>query len=179
MDEGIVRQIQYEIRRILENYFSVNDDHEVIIRKSRTEVIVLDAENFIKLVNPETTESKNLFEMDDEYLWEVHSFLEANKHTLECQESIIEHQSPEEKKWHIEPQEVKNRDEVIGLIGTEIVETVEEGDSLLGVVFISPDGTYSTLTMYGSKVDLDKKVAHDDLISLAKHLLQNAENLTK
>ena len=112
-----------------------------------------------------------LTELDEEKLFDIYVHLDANKYTLTSREAVIEHEEVTEKQWLKEPIDIKGEDgEVIGLIGVAVEETVGE-DRLCRVIFISPDKTWSTLTMFNDHDPDAVEVAKRDLISIADTLI--------
>lgn len=116
------------------------------------------------------TKKLPISELGEDELHDIYSFLDANKHTARTRETLIELEDVTEKSWYKEPEEIKNGDEVVGMVGIAVEETIEEDKALLAVIFISPDGTYSTLTMFGSDSEEEKELAKSDLRVIGEYL---------
>ncbi len=89
-------------------------------------------------------------EVDEEMLYDIYCFLDTTQKLFpKVAESIIELGSADEKTWHIEPVDIidPTGEISLGKLGVAIESKTDDGEQL-AVVFISPDGTWATLTMY-------------------------------
>lgn len=114
------------------------------------------------------TKKLPISELTESELYDIYAFLDANKHTARTRETLIELEDVADKSWYKEPEEIRNGDDVVGMIGIAVEETIDENKALLSVIFISPDGTYSTLTMFGSDSEEERKLAFQDLRAIAQ-----------
>lgn len=131
----------------------------------------------ICVFNQKTKEKILLEQLDENTLYEIFVYLDANKQILEIRNMMVE-MSVEDTNWEKEPVEIKNGDEVIGMIGVAVMEKIED-KKLLSVVFISPDGTFSNLTMFGDDNADEVELAKNDLLTLGAFLSTQAFNLIK
>lgn len=131
----------------------------------------------ICVFSQKTKEKISLDKLNENTLYEIFIYLDANKQILASRNTIVE-LSATENTWEIEPIEVKNGDEVIGMIGVAVMEEVED-KKLLSVVFISPDGTFSNLTMFGNDNAEEVELARNDLLIIGKFLVSELHNLIK
>lgn len=118
-------------------------------------------------------------EVNDEMLYAIFCFLDtAQKLSPKIAESIIELGSAEEKTWHIEPIDVVDGTGKVplGKLGVAIESKTDAGEQL-AVVFISPDGTWATLTMYDKCLNDEVQVAKDDLKDIGLQLMKFADKL--
>lgn len=129
----------------------------------------------IFLFSQKTKEKKLLDELDENTLYEIICYLDANEKILAIRENLVEI-SLDDTSWAKEPVEIKNGDEVIGMIGVARMEKVGDKE-LLSVVYISPDGTFSNLTMFGSD-DVDEvELAMSDLRKISEFLHNLSYNI--
>lgn len=123
--------------------------------------------------NQKTAEKTPITELNTDTLYDLYGWLEGNWRTATSRDHLIE-LSVTDKIWAKEPEEIRGvDDEVIGLLGVAVEETIE-GEELRAVVFISPDGSFATLTMFGSGDGQEKALAKTDLRTIAERL-QNIE----
>ena len=113
------------------------------------------------------TEPKELFELNEDEVWEIGCRIHDNRHNLQVVENYLE-LDIEESVWEIEPEEIKSSDgTVIGMLGVRIDEVVENKKQL-SVVYLSADGSYSTLTMFVKDEVEGTKQAFLDLRSIVQ-----------
>lgn len=118
-------------------------------------------------------------EVSEELLYDIFCFLDtAQKLLPEVVENFVEFGSAEEKTWHIEPVDIVDNlgKTPLGKIGVAIESKTDTGEQL-AVVFISPDGTWATLTMYDKCLNDEVLVAKDDLKDIGLALTKFAEKL--
>lgn len=104
-------------------------------------------------------------EFSEDVQYDYYKYLYDNRRTLKFRTNLIEHEKPEEKEWHLDPDEITlatEENEVVGMLGVEVMEALEE-KKILAPIFLSPDGTYATLTMWGSDSEEEKAQALADL----------------
>ena len=131
----------------------------------------------IYVFSQKTKEKRLLNELDENTLYEIFVYLDANKQILAIRENLIE-LSLEDTSWVKEPMEIKNGDEVIGMVGVARIEKMDDKE-LLSVVYISPDGTFSNLTMFGNDNADEVELAKNDLLAIGAFLSTQAFNLIK
>lgn len=131
----------------------------------------------ICVFSQKTKEKISLDKLDENTLYDIFIYLDANKQILANRKTLVE-MSVDDNTWEIEPMEVKNGDEVIGMIGVAVMEKIED-KKLLSVVFISPDGTFSNLTMFGNDNPDEVELAKNDLLTIGAFLSTQAFNLIK
>lgn len=100
----------------------------------------------------------------EEVVLGVYYYLDANKHNLWGRENLVELPPKEELSWVEKPGEIKNGDDTIGMVGVRRI-TGESG-TFLAPTFLSPDGTYATLTLWKEGDELGREVATMDLAKL-------------
>lgn len=111
-------------------------------------------------------EKKKLEDLTGDELHEIYVFLDANRHFIETRENLVEHEEADDKDWVVEPEDIKGADgELIGRIGIAVEEVVD-GNRLLSAIFISVDGTWATLTMWGEGNEEECKVARVDIAKI-------------
>lgn len=118
---------------------------------------------------------ENFSELSDEVQYNIYSFIQDN-HTILytlIKENLVEIGGVDDMDWAIAPQlfyapsmEEGKEDIVIGSMAVAR-EVLEEGE-LRSVIFISPDGTWTTLTCYKDGYEVEKKVAQGDLGVIAE-----------
>jgi len=112
---------------------------------------------------------KPLTDLTEDEVYSLYVFADANKHTFNYRDTLIVMQSVDDMTWIEEPQEIRQGDETIGMIGIAVVEKLEDKE-LRSVVLISPDGTYCNLTMYGSDDSEEIKTAYSDLEAVKRSI---------
>ena len=122
----------------------------------------------IFVFNQKTKEKRLLEELDENTLYEIFVYLDANKQILAIRENLVE-LSLDDTSWVKEPMEIKNGDEVIGMVGVARMEKIDDKE-LLSVVYISPDGTFSNLTMFGNDNADEIELAMSDLRKISEFL---------
>lgn len=122
-----------------------------------------------------TTKLAPVLDLTEAQLYDIYAFLDANKHTAKSRESLLELDDVSNRRWYREPEEILNGEDTIGMVGIAYEEVLTDDLALLSVIFISPDGTYSTLTMFGSDGEEDIEVAKEDLRIIGE-FLQNLSN---
>jgi len=167
--------------QIVKRYFLKNSSGEIILPTGLQMFDTLYVDNIGHwwVVSQSTKERKKLESVSLSELYAILCYLDANKHTVACREKLIEFDAVEQKRWLLEPEEIKNGEDVVGMVGVEIVEALEEGEQLRSIIFISPDGTYSTLTMFGSGDFGEGIAAGEDLLCIANYLSSNYKKLTE
>ena len=121
----------------------------------------------------------NWDEVGDELLYDIFCFLDtAQKLSPEVVENFVQLGSAEEKTWHIEPIDVVDGTGKVplGKLGVAIESKTDAGEQL-AVVFISPDGTWATLTMYDKCLNDEVQVAKEDLKDIGLQLMKFADKL--
>lgn len=127
--------------------------------------------------NTETKEAKPVESgSEDEQLNLLYWLMDNEKILVPTTSS--EAKNPLTMEWAIEPEEIKMGEDVIGLIGVSVEETTEHG-ILHGVIFLSPDGSLSTLTMFGSGSNEEVETAKDDLEIIGGAILHFKRKLNK
>jgi len=167
MDEDIIAGIE----RILKSK-AENGNGNVILNTGLEAYnrIMMNRQGLITLHNTKDRSKIGLREVTDYLSYSIYCTLDANSR-LSVTEQQLYDDTPELKKWAREPYEVRSGDEVIGMIGIAIEETSGENE-LRSVIFISPDGTYATLTMYSEESKDEKSLAGKDLSTLAGEILR-------
>lgn len=115
-------------------------------------------------------------ELSDGTIWEIYDFLMVSvKMKPETADSFVALGSAEDKAWYKEPIDVMDVEgkEVLGKVGV----AVADDNGQLAVLFISPDGSWSTLTMYREDVDVDVDFAKSDLNDIGLALIRYAGKL--
>ena len=128
---------------------------------------------------PDGKEIKKWEDLSDEVLYAIFCFLDtAQKLSPEVVENFVQLGSAEEKTWHIEPIDVVDGAGKVplGKLGVAIESKTDAGEQL-AVVFISPDGTWATLTMYDKCLNDEVQVAKDDLKDIGLQLMKFADKL--
>lgn len=131
------------------------------------------------IFTPEGKEIKKWEDLSDEVLYDIFCFLDtAQKLSPEVVENFVQLGSAEEKTWHIEPIDVVDGSGKVplGKLGVAIESKSDAGEQL-AVVFISPDGTWATLTMYDKCLNDEVQVAKDDLKDIGLQLMKFADKL--
>ena len=131
------------------------------------------------IFTPEGKEIKKWEDLSDEVLYDIFCFLDtAQKLSPEVVENFVQLGSAEEKTWHIEPIDVVDGSGKVplGKLGVAIESKTDAGEQL-AVVFISPDGTWATLTMYDKCLNDEVQVAKDDLKDIGLQLMKFADKL--
>ena len=174
MDQSAVyrKEVAYLMERLL-----VKPDGAIIMNTpehkmglGRDEVIVF---------TPDGKEIRKWEDLSDEVLYDIFCFLDtAQKLSPEVVENFVELGSAEEKTWHIEPIDVVDGTGKVplGKLGVAIESKTDAGEQL-AVVFISPDGTWATLTMYDKCLNDEVQVAKDDLKDIGLQLMKFADKL--
>lgn len=129
---------------------------DTLFRDSRGELFVF---------SQKTQKKLPITELGENELYTLYVFVDANKHTFKFRDTLLVVTSVDDMNWHIEPKEIRQGDETVGMIGIAVVEKMEEKE-LRSVVLISPDGTYCNLTMYGSDSKEEVKTAYKDLMAI-------------
>lgn len=115
------------------------------------------------------TEPRELFELNEDEVWEIGCRIHDNRHNLQVVENYLE-LDIEDSLWEIEPEDIVGSDGItIGMVGVRVDEVVEDKKQL-SVVFLSADGSYSTLTMFVKDEVEDTKQAFLDLRSIIQGL---------
>lgn len=115
------------------------------------------------------TEPKEFFELNEDEIWEIGCRIHDNRHNLQVVENYLE-LDIEGSVWEIEPEELEGSDgTVIGMLGVRVDEVVENKKQL-SVVYLSADGSHSTLTMFVKDDVEDTKQAFLDLRSIIQGL---------
>lgn len=174
MDQSAIyrKEVAYLMERLL-----VKPDGAIIMNTpehkmglGRDEVIVF---------TPDGKEIKKWEDLSDEVLYAIFCFLDtAQKLSPEVVENFVQLGSAEEKTWHIEPIDVVDGSGKVplGKLGVAIESKTDAGEQL-AVVFISPDGTWATLTMYDKCLNDEVQVAKDDLKDIGLQLMKFADKL--
>ena len=164
-----------EIERLLSPFLvkpeavMLMDTKELKMGLGREEVIVFYADR--------PKEIKKWEELDDEMLYAVYCFVEVHaKMHPTILEDMRELEPAEDKNWKIEPTPITAHDgQELGKIGVAIESNTEEKTEC-SVVYISPDGTWATLTMFNPS-DESKQVAIEDLKDVGLAILNFANRL--
>ena len=174
MDQSAIyrKEVAYLMERLL-----VKPDGAIIMNTpehkmglGRDEVIVF---------TPDGKEIRKWEDLSDEVLYDIFCFLDtAQKLSPEVAENFVELGSAEEKTWHIEPIDVVDGTGKVplGKLGVAIESKTDAGEQL-AVVFISPDGTWATLTMYDKCLNDEVQVAKDDLKDIGLQIMKFADKL--
>jgi hypothetical protein len=174
MDQSAIyrKEVAYLMERLL-----VKPDGAIIMNTpehkmglGRDEVIVF---------TPDGKEIKKWEDLSDEVLYAIFCFLDtAQKLSPEVVENFVQLGSAEEKTWHIEPIDIVDGSGKVplGKLGVAIESKSDAGEQL-AVVFISPDGTWATLTMYDKCLNDEVQVAKDDLKDIGLQLMKFADKL--
>lgn len=122
---------------------------------------------------------KSLDELSEDELTEIAYYLQDNYKVLQSRENVLEFEDASKKLWEVEPVVIMSGEDALGMIGIEKIEQTEGGE-LLGVVFISPDKTYATLTMFNREDKESVQLAMKDMQALAVGISKfPIPNLTK
>ena len=133
-------------------------------------------EGKLMMGSTESTALKLIKTMRYEDVFDIYLWLETNHRILTSRDSFVE-LDIEKMNWVVEPGEIKGgEDETIGMIGVARVEKTEDKE-LCSVVFISPDGTFANLTMFGSDSLDERRLGYQDLDTIANYLLKNSHDL--
>lgn len=124
-----------------------------------------------------TKEREPLAEVDEDELFDIFAFLDGAKHYVKSREKLVELADVDESNWYREPVEIKNREDTIGMVGVAVQDDIA-GEKLLSVIFISPDNTYSTLTVFGENSAGERDTASMDLLLVGEYLMGNSNKLT-
>ena len=140
-----------------------NENDRTIIKYNRIpgfDTLLFDERGEGFLFSQSSKKMQPIISFSEEQLYDMFELLDAGKHHLTSRATLIE-RNLDEKIWYIKPKEIKSGEETIGMIGVSIEEIVNDKE-LKSVVFISPDGSFSTLTMFDD-FDNSKELAKDDL----------------
>lgn len=110
-----------------------------------------------------------LHELKEAELYDIFRFLDVHRKAglPKSREFIVEAEVWEQMDWVEPPQKIMGAGEVlIGLIGTRYYEKKDIG-STLAVVFISPDNSWTTLTMYQEGDEQSEKTAESDMLKIS------------
>lgn len=91
-------------------------------------------------------------------IYEIHAYIVDNVQLLHEYTETVDL----ENNWIIEPEEISVDGETIGAIGVTKVEEIE-GERMMSVLYLSSDGSFSTLTMFGEGSQSELELALQDL----------------
>lgn len=122
-------------------------------------------------------EVKKWADLDDDTLYAVYSFVEVHaKMHPTILEDVRELEPAEDKNWKIEPKPILAHDgQELGKIGVAVESNTEEKTEC-SVIYISPDGSWATLTMFRVD-DESKSVAIEDLKDVGLAILNFANTI--
>jgi len=130
----------------------------------------------IRMVDTVGEESYPIVGLEEGDLYNIYIFLDANWRTLQSKDTLIELPDVGELEWVEKPVEIKSGEDTIGVVGVYVAETIDDKE-LRGVRFISPDGTYTTLTMFGNDSKEETDIAKNDLERIAEVLMRLSDKL--
>ena len=141
------------------------------------DTIYLDTSSNVYVFSKQSHVRKSLHELSEEELYEIACYLHDNYRILQSREVVLEFEDASSKLWAVEPVVIMSGEDAVGMIGVERVEQTEGGE-LLGIVFISPDKTYATLTMFNKEDEETISLAKLDLQAISTGILQYMNSLS-
>lgn len=163
-----------EIRQTLGGFGWTNKPGEIL---TLTTDKYVDVDGTITQTIDGTKQVRKLDELTEEELYELYVFLDANKFTKQIEIKRVLIEPADGKMWRIEPQEIKGDDDaIIGYMGVA-VEEVHEHTTILSALFISTDGTWSTLTCWSEGNEDELETAKVDLNKIGDRLKELSETI--
>ena len=165
-------EVLYLVNRLLPNPEGaiIMETNECKMGLGKDEVIIF---------SPEGKTVLKWEDLSDEMLYAIYCFIDVSlKMPPKVADSFIELGLADEKTWYLDPVEVLDKlAEPIGRIGIAVDEVNEHGTQL-SVISISPEGSWSTLTMYTKEnTEGSKELAKSDLVQIAESIIQISEKL--
>lgn len=137
-------------------------EHKMALGKD--EVIVFTADG---------RESRKWEDISDEVLYDIYCFLDtAKKLHPDMVDDLVELDGADTKNWHIEPLDIIDTEDrtILGKLGVAL-ESENENEKQLAVIYISPDGTWANLGMYRLGNTDEVQTAKKDLLNIANALM--------
>lgn len=156
-----------EVMKVLEAFYPVNQSGGRIIQTSKG-ILHQSKPNTL----PIFMDGETKLTLDEDDLYAVYTHLFTNKHlakdiVLEAQVSIADWQK---LQWKREPREIMAEDKtVVGRIGVAYKEK-RRGNSLLALILISEDGSWTTITCWTENNTSEQEVAAGDIRCYLKEM---------
>jgi hypothetical protein len=177
LEEVLEIMLKYGASNTMGDYYLNIPDYGTLTMSSITEkyqLLLFDGANFTQFD-----------ELSDEVQSAIYCYLYDNRFTLRDlgQECLVEVDSADDLNWVVAPSNIfGNAPEegqppiIIGSVGVAREIRVGE-EELRTVVFVSPDGTWTTLTCYTGNDEVETQTAKNDMQAIGQEIINFIEKL--